>query len=337
MNRLPMTKKPTKFTEPVPPSDAVMALWPDASGNDINGLGETEFHQPRPVFWRQDDSTPHSPVMYYFYERSAESPELMRSREYRKRTQAIPINDISDQVVSKSPEEWTAALKAAALEIGADDVGICEWTHDWAFPDRPAPKGKYAVVMAFAHYYDNLSPAPSDATYIEVMAQYERAGSTAKHLANWIRDRGHPADGKTGPMTDDVLMIPPAIEAGLGELGKHGSMLHRKFGANFRLSMVLTDLPLVPDKPDVFGGDMFCESCQICSNACPPDAIFREKQTVRGTKKWYVDFDKCLPYFVDNKSCGICLAVCPWSRPGIGENLLGKMAKRMAALEAAEG
>ena len=49
---------------------------------------------------------------------------------------------------------------------------------------------------------------------------------------------------------------------------------------------------------------------------------------VRGTSKWYVDFDQCIPYFVDNQTCGICLVVCPWSRPGVADNLVAKMAKR---------
>lgn len=329
-----MPKPSKRPTEPVPASDAVMAVWPDVSGNAINGLGETERHPPRPVFWRTDGSTPHAPAMYYFFERGEEDSDISKSREYRKRMDAIPVNEIAATAEEAAPETWAEAVKQAAREIGADDVGICEWNPDWAFPDRPAPKGKYAIVMAFAQSYPDLDSAPSTPAFLEIMRQYERAGSTAKRLANWIRDRGHHADGKTGPMTDDVLMIPPAIQAGLGELGKHGSMIHRSFGANFRLSMVLTDLPLAPDAPDVFGADLFCQSCQICANACPPDAIFREKQTVRGENKWYVDFDKCVPYFVDNKSCGICLAVCPWSRPGIGENLLGKMAKKLAAAAA---
>ena len=84
-----------------------------------------------------------------------------------------------------------------------------------------------------------------------------------------------------------------------------------------------------PDAPDIFGADLFCQSCQVCTRACPPDAIAPDKQTVRGTEKWYVDFDKCLPYFVENETCGICLAVCPWSRPGVADNLVGKMARRL--------
>ncbi|MBT7077706.1 MAG: 4Fe-4S dicluster domain-containing protein, partial [Pelagibacterales bacterium] len=133
-----------------------------------------------------------------------------------------------------------------------------------------------------------------------------------------------------GPNTEDVLMIPAAIEAGLGQLGKHGSLINRTFGSNFRLSMVLTDLPLEPDTPDEFGSEEFCESCQVCANACPPDAIFREKQLIRGDKKWYVDFDKCIPYFGEHLACGICIAVCPYTRPGVAPRLIEKSARRQA-------
>jgi hypothetical protein len=89
----------------------------------------------------------------------------------------------------------------------------------------PATKGKWAIVMGFAHNYENMKTAPDETAYIEVMSQYGRGGNAAKHLANWIQERGHVAEAKTGPNTEDVLMIPAAIEAGLGELGKHGSLI----------------------------------------------------------------------------------------------------------------
>jgi epoxyqueuosine reductase len=219
--------------------------------------------------------------------------------------------------------------QGGGLDIGADNVGICAYQEDLSFADRPHPEGKWAIVLAFKQDFEKMAEAPADTAYIEVMAQYGRAGDTAKHLANWIQERGHQAAAKTGPMTEDVLMIPAAIAAGLGELGKHGSMIHMAFGANFRLSMVLTDLPLETDAPEIFGADAFCTNCQICSNACPPRAIPADKQMVRGETKWYVDFDRCVPYFVDYETCGICLAVCPWSRPGVADNLFLKMARRL--------
>ena len=97
---------------------------------------------------------------------------------------------------------------------------------------------------------------------------------------------------------------------------------------SFRLSALATDMPLAPDQPDVFGADDFCLSCQVCTNACPPNAIFPDKQTVRGAKKWYVDFDQCIPYFGETFACGICIAECPWSRPGVAPRLTAKLARR---------
>lgn len=310
------------------PNQAILDLWPDISGNEVNGLHEPESGRPRPVFWRPDGSIAHIKALHYFYNRDKDNPRIARSRKYREETAAIPVSEMASEVVQKSAEDWTKALKEKALELGAEDVGICEYRKEWTYTDRPVPQGRYAVVMAFSHDYPELSTAPDEKAYIEVMRQYARAGGTSKYLSNWIREQGHFAAAKTGPNTEDVLMIPAAIEAGLGELGKHGSMIHRKLGANFRLSMVLTDLPLLTDSPDVFGADDFCSRCQVCTKACPPDAISTEKVMVRGEVKWYVNFDKCLPYFMDNKTCGICLAVCPWSRPGIADNLVVKMARK---------
>ncbi|MEJ0061597.1 MAG: hypothetical protein WDM79_19425 [Terricaulis sp.] len=51
-------------------------------------------------------------------------------------------------------------------------------------------------------------------------------------------------------MGTSLAMIPAAIEAGLGVLGKHGSLYHPKYGPNFRLGYVMTDMPLIADTPD---------------------------------------------------------------------------------------
>jgi epoxyqueuosine reductase len=130
-------------------------------------------------------------------------------------------------------------------------------------------------------------------------------------------------------MAGALLLVPPAIAAGLGELGKHGSLISPRFGAGVRLAGVTTDMPLVSTRPIHFGADEFCATCQICTQACPPDAIAPNKQMVRGVERWYVNFDKCIPYFAEAASCGICIAECPWTRPSVRPKLLATMAQRI--------
>ena len=57
---------------------------------------------------------------------------------------------------------------------------------------------------------------------------------------------------------------------------------------------------------------------------------------VRGENKWYVDFDKCIPYFVKTYGCAICIEVCPWSEPGKGATIFGQLLKKRNKSSASE-
>ncbi len=85
---------------------------------------------------------------------------------------------------------------------------------------------------------------------------------------------------------------------------------------------------MIADSRARFGADEFCLHCRVCEKACPPRAIAPTKQLVRGEVRWYVDFDKCLPYFNEHGGCGICIVACPWSLPGVADRLAEKAARR---------
>jgi epoxyqueuosine reductase len=245
----------------------------------------------------------------------------------RKAEEQIPLPPVANTAVSRSGADWSAALKAEARRLGADDVGIAEMNPDWVYEGWSEPYS-HIVVMAIAMDYDTMTQAPEPPAGAEVVRQYTRGMKTSKALAGWLRHQGHDAQPEHGPFAEGMTLVPAALAAGLGELGKHGSIINRNLGSCFRLAAVLVNLPLIPDHPDPFGADDFCAKCQICANNCPPEAIHAEKQTVRGATKWYVDFDKCLPFFNQTAGCAICITVCPFSRPGIGENLVAKLARR---------
>ena len=306
------------------PSAEQMALWPSVSGNTINGVGEEAVRQPSPIYWHAPDATPHGPLQVWFQKRT--TPAVQAARQARQAAFELAVAPVAETAVERSPDEWTRFVKDAALASGADAVGITAVQPQWVFEGYEV-KQRWIIVLCVAHQWEALHTAPEETAAAEVIRQYGRGMRAAKDLASAIRRDGHAAEPHAGPMAFPLLLLPAAIEAGLGELGKHGSLINRTLGSNLRLACVLTDIPLVPDTVDEFGGDDFCQRCQACTNGCPPLAISADKVLVRGERRYYVDFDRCLPFFNEHQGCAICLAVCPWNYPGVAPNLVQKMAR----------
>ena len=142
----------------------------------------------------------------------------------------------------------------------------------------------------------------------------------ALDIAEHIRSLGWRAEADTnlGNAPEKVMHVPLAVNAGLGTMGRHTSLITMSHGANVRLAVVLTDLPLAFDEPVDFGVETMCANCRVCRESCPSNAIYEDKQMVRGVRKWHLDFDRCMPYFNENNGCGVCITVCPWSQSGYG-------------------
>jgi len=304
---------------------------PECSGNEINGLGEAEFRRPSRIYWHRPDRIAHGKLQEWMVRRFDNVPEFREvyaSGDRGPRT----LDPVSRTRAEDSPENWAARIRTSALQNEADLVGIARLDPAWIYEDCDNVESPWIIVLGVAMDHEKLSAAPSSdedtVSALEVAVQYNRSARTAAHLANWIRGHGYDAQPHAGPWAGPVTLTPAALACGFGELGKHGNIINRQFGSSFRISGVTTDLPLVAGEPDEFGADEFCTRCQVCIQACPPEAIADEKQMVRGVEKWYVDFDRCIPYFNETHGCGICIAVCPWSRPGAAPRLVEKMMRR---------
>jgi epoxyqueuosine reductase len=312
--------------KPMPETLALLKV----SGNPINGLGETALRRPSPFFWHPPDKHPYGELQTVARTSSRKCPgsaqAFVAAYTHPELTAVAAVRR------QASPEEFAAEATEFALAHEAGGVGIAPMDPLYVFEGYTINE-PWVIVLALAPNYERLKEVPSDETngigVTEIGEQYARGTRVSFALANWIRSQGYNAQAYPGPSASALLLIPPAIASGLGELGKHGSLINRYYGSGLRLAGVTTDMPLVATKPDRFGADEFCSICQVCTNACPPGAINEQKQLVRGVERWYVDFDKCIPFFAESASCGICIAECPWTRPSVRPKLLTTMARRL--------
>jgi len=323
----PSTKRPRRGS--YRPKAETLALL-KVSGNPINGLGESTPRRPSPFFWHPPDQHPYGELQTAARQSSRKCPGSAAA--FLAAYNHPDLISVAAERKDASAEHWSREATAFALGHEADAIGIAPMDPLYVF-EGYAIDEPWVIVLALAHNYERLKQVPSDETngagVTDIGDQYARGTRASYALANWIRSQGYNASAYPGPSATALLLIPPAIASGLGELGKHGSLISRHFGSGVRLAGVTTDMPLVATAPDRFGADEFCTTCQICTRECPPDAIADHKQMVRGVERWYVDFDKCIPYFAESASCGICIAVCPWTRPEVRPKLLDTMARRL--------
>ncbi|MFQ5605525.1 MAG: 4Fe-4S dicluster domain-containing protein [bacterium] len=316
-----------KLHNPPSPFYAFGYKTPPQSGNEINGLGVKEkvpakhvFHDPGDgdLAWKALDA-------FFSYISSWRIVKHILANIWQLRRHDGPVGQ--KKVDGKDPKAMAWEIKSKAKKLGAELVGITHIVAEAIFDGRQAPF-KHAICIGLSMNREEMSYVPHERAAVEVMRVYQELARIAVKLSEEIRAMGWPAKAYGNPNSTDILHIPLALNAGLGQLGKHGSMICKEFGSNFRLAAVLTDLPLAVDQPIDLAVDDLCLSCKRCLDDCPPDAIFDVKQLVRGVEKWYVDFDKCIYYFVKTHGCAICIEVCPWSEPGRGPWLFERLMNR---------
>ena len=259
-----------------------------------------------------------------------------------------------------SPEDVSHIVKTAAKFYGASLSGITELDERWLYSHRytkggtatmgpgisapiiydasadvPAEledgtliipkKMKYVIALAFEMDYDGMQTYMSGPGSAATGNGYSRMSFTASCMAEFIRALGYqaiPCGNCTG------MSVAFAVDAGLGELGRHGLLMTPKYGPRVRLAKVITDMPLVADSPISFGATEFCEVCGKCADSCPGGGIPTGEKTFHptydavdtssnpGVKKWHVDTPSChLVWAVNGMDCSNCIRSCPFNKP----------------------
>lgn len=239
------------------------------------------------------------------------------------------------------------SLRAKALELGFDDIGITKAQipqeeitsyKNWlkkgyqanmaymenemrCFPQEFFPGAKSAIL--FISYYKHEKASFQENT--GVVASYARGRDyhnvhrkRLKKFIAWLEETtGEKGIAKGFSDSAPVMEKALAVQAGLGWLGKNTLLIHRRFGTFFLLAGCFTTLTFPETQMETRLPR--CGVCTKCLDSCPTQAL---------VSPYHLDAQRCLSYqLIENRGelsevakeknpgyifgCDICQDVCP--------------------------
>jgi epoxyqueuosine reductase len=183
--------------------------------------------------------------------------------------------------------------------------------------------GAKSVICFLMNYFPSTHQkknAPKISKYAYGKDYHEVIRPKLQHILHRMKEKFGDFHGRGFVDSAPVLERSWAVHSGLGWIGKNGNLIHKKSGSFFFIATLIVDLDLDYDAPELAD---YCGTCTRCIEACPTEAIAKDK---------VVDGSKCISYFTielkdllipqtfkgqfDNWmfGCDTCQDVCPWNR-----------------------
>jgi len=229
----------------------------------------------------------------------------------------------------QEPEILTRHIKAVGYFLKADVMGACKvppsayYSHDKSGnPIDARYENAIIIVMRKENNAEHASTGKDWMGDPISFQAYQHLGMVTETIANYIRRLGWDASPQYGPSFVDkysVLLPPLLLAAGIGEVSRVGIVLNPFLGLGYKAAAVLTDMPIVPDKPIDFDLQNFCKNCKICAEVCPSRAISTDDKVMyNGYETWKLNTKRCASFNFTNKNgtmCNRCIKSCPWTNP----------------------
>lgn len=242
------------------------------------------------------------------------------------------------------------ALKAHALSLGFDLVGICgvqEPPHHGEYqgwiaqgshgtmsylkdhiplkqdPRSLLPSARSVIVVGLNYNQPNPHRPgyPRIARYALGRDYHKVLRGKLKRLQTWLETQYPDSEHRACVDSAPIMERDFAQLAGLGWFGKNTMLINSQRGSWFFLGVLLTSVEFDPDTPAIGG----CGTCRACIDACPTGAI------VHQDGRWQVDAKRCISYLtIEHKGeiepelaegigewtfgCDVCQEVCPFNQ-----------------------
>ncbi len=251
----------------------------------------------------------------------------------------------------------TRRIKKIAKKLGADLVGVADLALLKGIKTKPLDlldghTHAISIGMTYrAEIMSMITDKPIPAYSCIHRALNDHLNMINKYLVQYIREQGYKAQQIPSTEAGDLAqkMSPDFFDsvdletfdwepitssslpakavaraAGLGSFGKNLLIINPKIGPRVRLASLITDMPLVPDKPL---NKQQCGKCNICKDACPVNAIKGLRfDGIPPGREVVLNFPRCRDLlWMKNKNlpdvgfpiCGVCISVCPWSKKSL--------------------
>ncbi len=218
------------------------------------------------------------------------------------------------------PEKEIRALLSGHPEIiyGFTDLSYCSYQEDY----------RSALVLAVP-YGEQLTPDDYTEERFEqgiqiskglletVLAEIERI-LQKRQVKYWIPPVAQENEKELRAL---FSFKTAAARAGIGWFGKNDVIITERYGPRVRLSAILIDEIFAYGQPITEGR---CpEDCTECIDICPCKALKNQQWTVDKDRSEIIDYRKCnrmrsafIPKLGRKSACGLCMAACPFGRPG---------------------
>lgn len=184
-------------------------------------------------------------------------------------------------------------------------------------PRNLAPQAKSIIVVAVCY--------PSEDSQWPI-SNYARGSDYHDVLRAKLNQLSAALDEKTGHLCGGRICVDSAplserewaVRAGIGWIGRQGSVVSPELGCCFFLGELLVNIELEPSAPMANQ----CQDCRRCLESCPTRAIMADN---------LIDARRCISYLtVEHKGeinpeiascfggsvfgCDRCTSICPWNR-----------------------
>jgi epoxyqueuosine reductase len=240
-------------------------------------------------------------------------PRWLRATAHARATGRI-VPTVTERALDAT--ELTRRLRADAADLGISGMGVTHHDPRYSIPAfDPAVFGSTIVVCLLEQPWQATQEIPSVRAEIGALSTYTAAIDLTCRLAERLHAYGYRATAhdNAGPH----LVIPYAVEAGLGQLGLNGQLLTPVAGSRCRVVCLSTTASLVEDSPIDYGVPSLCDACQACVERCPSGAIPNHRRMHRGVEKAKINTKRCLPVVAKAEGCAVCMKVCPVQRYGL--------------------